>query len=449
MVPSWSVLVTSSASAQDQPAPIALSGVVAGVTDLPAGSVKVQLVPDQDLIEDFTGSMSVRNSEIPAAMVDTSGNAYTVRIDPEALPAEVISDTGIVTFVVFAQDPDGARYSSTAASVRAVLNADGTYSWTDPTGPSVDLSDGEAAARVPAPARAAYRHNVSDGAKLVTKFTPTVRPVRANMPKPAAKGVICDSDGCAQTGRTSSARRLPVGSLVDDDPELSGTIDAPIITDGATAMADCGDVDGNGMWWTNVKRNVSTTIGTSYPIGGDKAWMDHTTGSSSEFTGTYGVAWDNLGYFQQSGTASAEKGAGFEWDGQTYKRSYRVSIVYRKVEALYGLCPGDTPYYTMWVPIGYSGGFGENTDGVTRPDWDNCQSIGSTGTWWRSDSGGSSYTQSTGVKFAGVIGVDLSSKRAYNAEAKLAYHIGVQGRRMCGSNQAPGMAAKVMEKVKP
>ncbi|MCW2772413.1 MAG: hypothetical protein JWN91_739 [Nocardioides sp.] len=439
----------SSASAESSTAPIALSGTVAGVSDLIEGSVKVQLEPDQELIEAFTGAMSVQNSGLPASLVETSGNSYTVRIDPAALPPEVISDTGIVTFDVFAQDPDAARYTATTVSVRAVLNDDGTYSWTDPTGPSVDLDDGELAARIPASARTAYRRSLVPGASLVTKFAPRVRPVHANLAKPQAKGVICDSVGCAPTQHASGMHRMTVAEDDGGETEPSGAIDAPVITDGATAAADCGDVDGDGMWWTDVKRNVSSTIGTAYPVRDDPAWMSHESGSSSEFTSTFGIAWDNLGYFEESGTRTAEKGTGFDWDHKSYSRSFRVGVVYQKVEALFDRCPGATPYYTKWVPIGYSGGYNENTDGVSRPDWNHCVTIGSTGTWWRDASSGSSYSLSTGVKFAGVIGVDLSSKRAYNAEAKLGYHVGLVGRRMCGNDDVPGMSGKVMERSKP
>lgn len=450
IVPAWWMLDGSSASAQDQLAPIALSGSVAGVASLPDGSVKVQLVPDQDLVEDFAGGTSVQDSEVPASMVETSGNSYQVRIDPTAVPAEDISESGIVTFEVFAQDPNGALYSATTASVRAVLNADGSYSWTDPTGPALDLGDGEVAARIPAGARAAYGRSARSGEALVTKYAPSIRPVRASLPKPAARGVVCDSSGCAPTKHSVGAMRLTAPAAVtgDDESETNAVIDAPIISDETAASGSC-PPGGAGDYWTNTKRSVSTTIGTSYPVGDDPAWMDHVSGSSSEFTGTYGVAWDNVGYFEQSGTQSATKGAGFTWDGKSYNRSYRVGIVYQKVQALYDRCPGDTPYYTKWVPVGYSGGFGENTDGVTRPYWNHCEAITSAGTWWRSDGGGSSYSLSTGVKFFSVIGVDLSSKRAYNAEAKLAYHVGVVGRRMCGSNDAPGMAGKVMERAKP
>lgn len=131
---------------------------------------------------------------------------------------------------------------------------------------------------------------------------------------------------------------------------------------------------------------------------------------------------------------------------QGLARSFRVGISYRKVEGYYGRCPGDAPYWVKWEPHHYTGGYGENTDGVTRPDWDECVTIGSTGIWWRSRSDGSSYSHSAGVKFASVIGIDLSSKRAYNSEAKTGYLLKVRFRRMCGNNDDAGIAGKVMER---
>lgn len=446
---------TSQSSAEEDleaQAPVALVGVVQGVESLAPESVKVQIQPDQQQLEAHARWVSVEQSDVPAAMVETSGDAYTVRIDPAVLPAEVVSDTGIVTFDVFVQDPDVPRYSVTTASVRAVLTISGQYAWTDPLGGTVDVeddSDGESEGVVPPSAKRAYAGADSKTELSITKYASALRPVRVVMPMPAHKGRVCNSEGCAPTRRAGSVAKYQISS-VDDGGDTSAAIDAPEYTEGEALGGDCPH-GGIGTVYTNTYRSVSTTIGTAYPIGDDSAWMTHTSGSSSEFTGTFGIGFSDLfpftsGTYSESGTKSREQSSGFDWDPKGYSRSFRVRIAYRKVEGYYGRCPGDDPYWVKWEPHHYTGGYGENTDGVTRPDWGNCERIGSTGTWWRSRSDGSAYSYSAGVKFAGTIGIDLSSKRSYNSEAKLAYRLLRVGRRMCGNNNDPAIAGKVMEK---
>lgn len=422
-------------------APIAISGTIDGVRSLMEDSVKVQIAPDQQAVAALDGTASVQNSEVPAAMVEASGSHYTVRIDPAAVPAQDISGTGIVNFVIYAQDPRGARFSVGGGSARAVVTGDGSYAWVDPDAPTTDLIDHNSLTRRP----------ILQRGDSVTKYASVVRPVRIALSKPTARGVICDSAGCATTSKPSvrrihvAGRTAPVSARALDDGETeAGAIDAPVISE--LPRASSCPVGGRGDVYST-KRSVSTTIGTAYPVGGDKAWMRHTAGSATEFGTALGIATDIGGAFHQSSTRSVERSVGFTWDGQTYARSFRVGVIYQKVLAMFDRCSGG-PYYTTWVPIGYNGGFGENTSGVTRPNWTHCVEIGATGRWDRKSSSGSAYSSSAGLKFASVIGIDLSSKRNYNAESVLSYQISVKGRRVCGSNAFPQQAAKVMERLK-
>ena len=45
-----------------------------------------------------------------------------------------------------------------------------------------------------------------------------------------------------------------------------------------------------------------------------------------------------------------------------------------------------------------------------------------------------------------TIGIDLSSKHNYNQEGQLGYHI-TSGRWLCGNNDVPAYAGKVMERL--
>lgn len=431
--------VTSAPSvAAPTAAPLAFSGVVAGVDELSPTSVKIEIEPDQQQLQAHPGAVSVEQSEVPSTMIETSGNSYAVRVDPTLIPAEDMSDTGIVTFTVFVQDPDAPQYNQTTVSVRAVLTESGDYAWTDPLSATVEADTPDAITE-----------------KAVTKGTSQIRPVRVRMAAPRYDGRLCNAEGCAPTRHATSTDRRMVSS-VDDETE-TGLIDAPEYTEGPALGDDCDDFEGAGTVYTNTYRKVSTTIGTAYPVGDDTAWMTHTVGSSSEFTGTYGIGFSDIypfasGSFTGSESKTTEQSSGFDWDPKGYSRSFRVGISYRKVEGWYDRCPGDPgvsgqPYWVKWEPHHYNGSFGENTDGVSRPDWTNCVDIGSTGTWWRSRSDGNSYSYSAGVKFAKVIGIDLSTKRAYNGEAKTAYQLKVVHRRMCGNNADPGIAGKVMERL--
>ena len=119
---------------------------------------------------------------------------------------------------------------------------------------------------------------------------------------------------------------------------------------------------------------------------------------------------------------------------------------YQLVKHYFDRCPPSDPYSAAWQPLKYTGGFGENSDGVNRPDWTHCVSIGSTGTWTKASTNSNAYKYDSGVKFADVVGFDLSVTRQVNTQAETKYHIGVAGRRMCGNDDTPGTSTKQMEK---
>jgi hypothetical protein len=175
--------------------------------------------------------------------------------------------------------------------------------------------------------------------------------------------------------------------------------------------------------------------------------MSHIAGSADEYTASFGVASNfagTAGMWTQSRTESVARSFRFEWDPKSYDRSFRVGVIYQKALYYYDHECDEPPYYSTWVPVGYDGSAGENAD-IGRPLWLHCKRITSDGRWYRSSETGSSYTLSYGVKFSAVIGIDLSSLRAYNSEAMLAYHL-TAGRFLCGDNDYPSYASKIMER---
>ncbi len=258
------------------------------------------------------------------------------------------------------------------------------------------------------------------------------------------------SVAAAESGRTRVAGRLL--PAVEGDPDGGGDVYEPETEDegievqpreydpifGSTDRGDtpagCGD--------TKLAERVrSVTIGTSYPVGGDKAAMtvDSSTGAS------YGTAFSlrnsggTFGEFKAGEAKYTRSGWGFAWAGSASSRSYRKGVVYAKF--LRNCVRGCYECYQFWKPISETGGTGSNT-GITRPDWGHCVHIDH-GIWWRDDSDGSNYTYGGAVKFAEVIGIDLSISREYNSSQKVWYRA-TTDRRMCGSNTHPSKAGKVM-----
>lgn len=81
----------------------------------------------------------------------------------------------------------------------------------------------------------------------------------------------------------------------------------------------------------------------------------------------------------------------------------------------------------------------------SAPNWNtHCGPIAA-GSWYRGTVRGSDYSLSYGVKIKDVIGIDLSSRRAYSSGSRLYYKVPVR-RRLCGNDAVPAKAAKLRER---
>ena len=99
----------------------------------------------------------------------------------------------------------------------------------------------------------------------------------------------------------------------------------------------------------------------------------------------------------------------------------------------------------QWFPTGETGGTGSNT-GIVRPTWNTYCAPEDKDTFWRDKSDGNSYAYGAGVKFANVIGIDLSVNRNYTSSQKISYTFSVK-RRLCGNNDYPATAGKLIERL--
>lgn len=409
------------------PDPEALLGQVAQTAAVEVADLAVYAKPEQAIREATPLGKIVHYYQLPDATVTLTGDQFILSVAPQQLPKSTVDDTGLVTFEVVALDGSGTPLGSTSASVRAVYDSTGVPQWTDPLAPTEGLAVFPGGT-VPA-----------DPPRSTTASDDLLGPVTADLT--ALPGVS-----------------LPASMIDDDEIEVPSTNDAVDTNDdstqqelNATAVTAASCTPGQGAG--NVRlatKTVWATVGTGYPVDGNWSTMSYTAGSTADFTATVGVASDSVGYWQQSGTETKARGTGFNWAKDTPEsrkaRSYQVSLDYEKVAHYYDRCPPSPPYYRSWDPLRYAGTYGEN-DGIQRPDWNTCRNQASTGDWWRYDSTGASYSLSYGVKMAKTIGIDLSTKRAYNAEAKLGYWVKA-GQRLCGNGgNPPGTAGKVMERL--
>lgn len=60
----------------------------------------------------------------------------------------------------------------------------------------------------------------------------------------------------------------------------------------------------------------------------------------------------------------------------------------------------------------------------------------------------SAYSYGAAVKFKGAIGIDLSGKRSYSSDSWIIYEVAGNNKRLCGNNDWPDYAGKVMERFR-
>lgn len=188
-------------------------------------------------------------------------------------------------------------------------------------------------------------------------------------------------------------------------------------------------------------RNRWTTIATSYPLGRSTARLD--VGGSRG--GRYGIAFGfGDGTFKAGGTRFSEGGWSFDWPASSVARSYRVQVNYHKYEKV-GLCDGPP---IQWRPHIETGGVSTNASGITRPSWNRYCAPVPRGTWARVRTDGKSYFFDAAVKFAAIIGIDLSGEKTYSSHHKLVYNIAGRAKKLCGNNDYPALAGKLVERLR-
>lgn len=313
----------------------------------------------------------------------TSGQQFSLDIDPNTVPRNYISDEGLVTIEVRSTDTAKSTMATTMGTLKLVPHsmADGA-AWIDPSGhephPKRNIRIGAEGAPTPPAARLA-----------AVRMQPTPRAARS---------------GADASGRSSEC--------------ASGITSTTLVA--------------------NSTRKV--IVGTMYPVSVQKARMVYTSSASTTMGGAFsagGGSWSASGSKTVGGGFSAPTG----WTNS--QRGAYANVVFGKYRYT-ATCSGALLGY-RWYPRYHTGGAG--TYSSSRPSWGTCATVsGAYTSWTRSRSDGYSYSLSTGVKFKSAIGLDLSVKRAYSNSAKITYTQS-RARKYCGNDgHAPAIAGKVMQK---
>lgn len=190
-------------------------------------------------------------------------------------------------------------------------------------------------------------------------------------------------------------------------------------------------------------RWVKARIGSTYPAGRSKAWLDvdHSDG------GEYQVAMKVPGHpIQKMEMQRVKGGWGVETAHVSSAKNYLTDVLYDVVDNRYVALDGTCRYYLTFEPQKESGGMYVRK--AKRPDYGNCVSVSSGVIWKRIVDDGRPYQLSYGVNLSAVFyGVDLAVEKNYGpSHHVLKYRVVGAGHRMCGSNDTPATASIVMER---
>ncbi|MFI6011421.1 hypothetical protein ACIBAG_21830 [Streptomyces sp. NPDC051243] len=335
---------------------------------------------------DLADGEEVEMLKLPTAGISTSGKTFSVAVDPDDVPARYVGSNGLVSLELEIYDPTTDSYAWTTQSVRLV---------------------GEAGAGVAQTARSASAKSWAN--PLAGGQAGAVRSAMSGAPKvtvrldKAPKGVKN-----AFVSRADTCRTTKIGQ--------------------------------NDAW---------ATIGEGYPAAPGygttrgKAWMTHRNGAEV----TYGAAISKDGHkWSASGSAAVAntKSFDFTWDPDSHPMmSYRTEVRYYK----YQYDCGGVIINRKLKAVSETGGVKtvRATSGLP-PRWlsrTKCTFDMPAGTWTKTT--GKTYSNSGGVKISTVIGIELSTARAYTTGSTLSYKMDAGHDSLCGNTDKPNYASKVQQ----
>lgn len=351
-------------------------------TEIPLDRARFTLSADLSAAQtaDLADGEEVPMLKLPTTGISTSGNSFTVAVDPADVPDRYIGSNGLVSLEVEIYDPASDSYAWTTQSVRLV---------------------GQQAARS-------------------TSARSWANPIAS-----------------AQAGTVRSIATLPPNVNVHLGKAAKGMKTALVSPRADTCRTT--KIGQNDAW---------ATIGEGFPAApgyGTKrgtAWMTHSDGSEV----TYGAAITTDGTkWSASGSASVAntKGFNFQWDPDTNMNiSYRAEVRYYK----YKYDCGGVIINRKVKAVSETGGVKTIHVDANPPYWlsrAKCTFDMPAGTWTKTT--GKAYSNSGGVKIGSVIGIDLSTSRAYTKGSTLSYKMDAGHDSLCGNTDKPGYAPKVQQ----
>ena len=372
--------------AAESPQPVAVYG------PLPDGATSVELTVLPPFAAAAQSGQPVALEPLEDVDVILREGSFSAAVDPADISVDDMSAEGVVNFRVDISGPNDQHWVSVLSSRAVYMPSASEPTWADPV-------ESAHAAQV-----AARAERAAVGRSHIPRLVATDSDPNVGEPE-------FEDDGTAASEAASSPCRH-----------------VQYQTDG------------------NAETTRSATIGTTYPVGNSTARMevDHSEGAK------YGAAFQAIGDvgFTASGEIFTKTGWGKAWVLSGAQRSYRKGILYHKF-INHCMDEGPSRYWTepWWYPIGETGGTAHN-DGLTRPSWNShCDGVDA-GPWWRNSGSGAAYKYGASVKFAGMIGIDLSITRDYSSNQKLYYNVVGNKTKLCGSNAMPSMAGKIIQRFK-
>lgn len=385
-----SLAVAPPVSAQgDAGSPVALTGTAD--VSLDDAYFIVHVWPRDEVENKLEDGDEVPLFQLPSNVVLPNGNAFSMRLDPADLPDGYINSDGRVHVELEIVVPGSNLVGNVSATV-SLLQVDGTTYWVDPLLP--DENDLAGAAIVGAAERVEVSVEMSEAPAAVLNALARPEPAVALTTEP---GLM---DGC-------------------------GSIRTELVA----------------------SRNVWATTGTTYPYSGGTAGGDHKArmvyGSGTSRSTTFGVAVSGSGgSWSSSGTKTTTSGWASEWGFSTVYRTYRAEVRYGKYRKYWTRC-GTINY--RWQPR-YETGGSTRVRLNSKPNYSYCTPVNGGQTWIRTSSTGKAYTNSAGVKFKSVIGINLSSTRQFYSNRRYEYKIVGNSKYMCGKTTYPAEAGLLHEK---
>lgn len=414
-------------SASSVEAPLAFAGAVSPVTSLNLADITVLVEPRAEVVGAMQPGDKMEMHVLPKEVVQVDGDRYTVAVDPAAIPAENIADDGLVTFRIDILAAGGDLFGSAITSVRThTPSGSDQAQWVDPL-EYLGESDGSKVDSAP---------GASDSLEGVAPESPTGS----------------ETAGLTPDDESTEPETAPVNGLPTDVNVAMADATGYLNESGACEEGECSPenladvpqtpnlsfhVGGNPYCTLLRTSDRWSTVGTSYPVGGHTSWLTHTSSTSSSM-GTAMSSDNKYGSFSENGMKSTTNSWGQNFPAQSYDRSYRIETRYGNYKC--------TSYWTIygWEPMrqnGYTWSYRLDS----KPNWNTYCGPIAAGEWWRGEERGKDYSLSYGVKIAGLIGVDLTTRRSYSSGSRLYYDAPVR-RRLCGNNDDAGVASKLRER---